>query len=177
MKKRLALITGASRKVGIAAGVARSVVRAGWDVALNYWTPYDERMPWGAQQNDVSSLATELSSMGAEVLTISLDLEPRDAAVDLFRAIANIGPVSALILSHCESVPSSLLSTDVVSLDRHYAVNVRSNLQLIQQFAAQIPSRRKHHCLHERPYRRKHSLWCEQRGFRSNRACQCSRTG
>ncbi len=46
--------------------------------------------------------------MGAEVFTISSISNPSDAAVDLFRAVANIGPVFlALILSHGESVPSS----------------------------------------------------------------------
>jgi len=34
------------RSVGIAAGIARQLATDGWDLALNFWSPYDNRMPW-----------------------------------------------------------------------------------------------------------------------------------
>ncbi len=44
----VALVTGAGRNAGIAAPVVLMLARTGWDVGFTYWTPYDERMPWGA---------------------------------------------------------------------------------------------------------------------------------
>ena len=44
----IALITGASRRIGIGAAIALSLARAGWDIATTFWQPYDESMPWGS---------------------------------------------------------------------------------------------------------------------------------
>jgi len=41
-------------------------------------------------------------------------------------AVARFGSLDALVMSHCESVDSGLLTTTVESFDRHYAVNVRA---------------------------------------------------
>jgi len=140
MAKPVALVTGAGRKVGIAAGIARTLARNGWDLALTYWTPYDERMPWGVQHGDVEELNQELLSLGARVSSTSWNLEPPESATGLFDILRNeAGPISALILCHCESVDSGILDTDTLSLDRHFAVNVRSSVQLIQCFALQVP--------------------------------------
>ena len=140
MAKPVALVTGAGRKVGIAAGIARTLARNGWDLALTYWTPYDERMPWGVQPGDVEELNEELLSLGARVWSTSWNLEPPESATGLFDILRRgADPISALILCHCESVDSGILDTDTLTLDRHFAVNVRSSLQLIQCFALQVP--------------------------------------
>jgi len=54
-------------------------------------------------------------------------------------AVARFGPLDALVLSHCESVDSDLLTTTVESFDRHYAVNVRASWLLLAAFARQLP--------------------------------------
>ena len=132
MAKPVALVTGAGRKVGIAAGIARTLARNGWDLALTHWTPYDERMPWGVQPGDVEELNEELLSLGARVWSTSWNLEPPESATGLFDILRReADPISALILCHCESVDSGILDTDTLNLDRHFAVNVRSSLQLI----------------------------------------------
>ena len=38
-----ALITGVGRRRGIGAGIAAGLLADGWDLALSYWHPYDER--------------------------------------------------------------------------------------------------------------------------------------
>ena len=55
-------------------------------------------------------------------------------------AAQRLGRLDALVMSHCESVNSTILSTTVESLDRHYAVNVRAVLLLIAAFARQLPT-------------------------------------
>lgn len=47
--------------------------------------------------------------------------------------------LTALVLSHTESVDSSILDTSVASWDRHYAVNARASWLLIKAFAEQLP--------------------------------------
>ena len=55
-------------------------------------------------------------------------------------ATTRVGPVHALVMSHCESVDSSVLDTTIDSFDRHYAVNVRATWLLLAAFVRQLPS-------------------------------------
>jgi 3-oxoacyl-[acyl-carrier protein] reductase len=139
MDKNVALITGVGRKVGIAAEIAKQLAMDGWDLVLTFWTPYDKRMPWGTQASDPSATKRLLESFGAAVFLIESDLERPQSPVEIFRFVADTcGSVSALILCHCESVDSGILTTSVESFDRHFAVNARASWQLIKEFASQI---------------------------------------
>jgi 3-oxoacyl-[acyl-carrier protein] reductase len=140
MSKPVVLISGVGRTVGIGAGVAEKLAAEGWDLALTYWTPYDARMPWGERPNDIAVLENELIALGARVLSIPGDLEQPDSASEIFKAANKaFGPISALVMAHCESVNSSILNTTIESFDRHFAVNARASWQLIRELALQVP--------------------------------------
>ena len=69
------------------------------------------------------------------------DLEdPGEAEALVRRCVERLGPLEALVMSHCESVDSGFLDTSVESFDRHYAVNVRAVWLLIAAFARQLPA-------------------------------------
>ena len=50
------------------------------------------------------------------------------------------GGLHGLVMSHCESVDSSILDTTVESWDRHFAVNARAVWLLIKAFAQHLPA-------------------------------------
>ena len=132
----LVLVTGVGRAAGLGAAIALRLAGDGWDVATTHWAPYDERMPWGHPAGDVDRLHEALRRAGARTIAVSEDLSDVAAPARLFDTVeAALGPVTALVLSHCESVDSGLLDTTVESFDRHYAVNVRASWLLVQQFA------------------------------------------
>jgi 3-oxoacyl-[acyl-carrier protein] reductase len=134
---KTALITGVGRRRGIGAGLATGLAADGWDLVLSYWHPYDERLGLGGAPDDPRRLADELAATGVRVELAPVDLSDPDGPG---RLLERAGPVDALVLSHCESVDSSILTTSVESFDRHYAVNVRASWLLIAAFARQLPA-------------------------------------
>ena len=131
----LALVTGASRRKGIAAAIALSLARDGWDVATTFWRAYDERMPWGSDPADVGWLREHLEATGAKTVAIEADLRLVETPAYIFDAVESaIGPITALVLSHAESVDSDIVGTTVGSFDLHFAVNARASWLLVREF-------------------------------------------
>lgn len=142
MTRPVALLTGAGRSNGIAWAIATTLAADGWDVAFSHFGDYDRRMPLGGDPDrDPAALAEELRALGAR--TIALDADLADPSVPgrlVAEASAELGPISALVLSHAESVDSSILDTTIDSFDRHFAVNTRASWLLLQAFAVQVPA-------------------------------------
>ncbi|MUL40623.1 SDR family oxidoreductase [Streptomonospora sp. PA3] len=136
----LALVTGAGRTTNIAAATARTLAARGWDVAFTYYRAYDTRMPWGPEEGAARALHTAITSHGVRALGVEADLSDPDAPQRLLAAVHDeLGPVTALILAHCESVDSGLLDTTLDSFDRHFAVNTRAAWLLIREYAHRFP--------------------------------------
>jgi 3-oxoacyl-[acyl-carrier protein] reductase len=137
---RTALVTGVGRRRGIGAAVALGLAEDGWDLALSYWHPYDDRVGLERSAGDVDELAEQVRALGRSVVLLPGDLEqPEQAAALVGLAASDLGPVTGLVLSHCESVDSGFLDTSVESFDRHYAVNVRASWLLVAALARQLP--------------------------------------
>jgi 3-oxoacyl-[acyl-carrier protein] reductase len=131
----VAVVTGVGRRRGIASAIVVGLAKDGWDVAGVYWSRYDARMPWGADDEGQSALAASVGDLGRRYLSIEADVADQGAADRIFdRVEADLGPVRALVIAHTESVASSLLDTSVESFDRHYEVNVRGTWLLIKTF-------------------------------------------
>ncbi len=134
---RTALLTGVGRRRGIGAAVARGLVADGYELALNFHAPYDERVL--GEDSDVELLAEELRAEGHRVVLLPGDLEDPEVPPALVAAAREaLGPLGALVTCHCESVDSSIMDTTVESFDRHYAVNVRATWLLLRAFAEQV---------------------------------------
>jgi len=131
----IALVTGASRAIGIGAASATALAQAGWDVALTFWRPYDALMPWGSAPEETQQLCASLESLGARTAAIEADLSQVETPARIFDAVERaLGPVTALILSHCHDVESDILTTSVESFDLHFAINARATWLLVREF-------------------------------------------
>ncbi len=131
----IALITGVSRRIGIGAAMALNLARSGWDIAITYWQPYDATMPWGSNPADVTWLQEQLTILGVRTTAIHADLSLVATPAQVFDQVEQqLGPISALILSHCHSVDSNILNTSIESFDRHFAINARATWLLVREF-------------------------------------------
>jgi 3-oxoacyl-[acyl-carrier protein] reductase len=134
-QKPIVLITGASRAIGIGASIAEELAKSGWDIALTYWQPYDASMPWGSEPEEVKLLCQKLDRLGARSTAIETDLSLNDSAARIFDLVErDLGNITAMVLSHCHSVDSDILSTSIDSFDLHFAVNARATWLLVKEF-------------------------------------------
>lgn len=136
--RRVALVTGVGRRRSIGSSLALGLARDGWDLALNYWQPYDARVGLEGAADDPQRVAEECRALGASVVLVPGDLSDVSVPGEVVAAAASLGPIVGLVMSHCESVDSGQLDTTVESWDRHFAVNARATWLLIKAFAEQL---------------------------------------
>jgi len=139
--RRVALVTGVGRRVGIGAAVAERLAFDGFDVGLTYWSGYDERMAWGRDVGGIDDIVARITAEGGRSTTIEADLSHVDAPAAIFDEVETVlGTVTALVLCHCESVDSNILETTIESFDRHVAVNARASWLLVAEFGRRFRS-------------------------------------
>ncbi|MGW3293334.1 SDR family oxidoreductase [Streptomyces xiamenensis] len=138
---RTALVTGASRRAGIGFATARRLAALGASVYLHHHTPHDAEQPWGADLQGPAALAAavrEAAGPSAVVAHGPGDLADPAVPAALIDTAAEAlgGRLDILIANQALSGhdgPLPELTADM--LDRHYQVNTRASVLLVQAFA------------------------------------------
>ncbi len=121
-----ALVTGVSRRVGIAWTVAHRLAADGWDVTASGWPGHDREQPWGDDPGAAPAMrwtAVDLADPDA----------PRRLVEDHVRAA---GGIDALVAVHARSSMQDLATVTAAELDASFAVNTRATVLLVQAAAA-----------------------------------------
>jgi NAD(P)-dependent dehydrogenase (short-subunit alcohol dehydrogenase family) len=122
------LVTGAAKRLGRA--IALDLARVGWDIALHY----------NSSESDAREVAEAIRGMNRRVALLPADLSREEQTTGLIaRAIAEIGPLGALVNSASLFENDDWESASRVSWDKHIEVNLRAPFVLSQQFAKALP--------------------------------------
>lgn len=138
--RTVALVTGASRRIGIGAAICRELAVAGHDIAFSHWVPYDRGSAWGSDEDGPDALRRELEAMGARVAAIAADLSrPESPAALLDEATARLGFPRVLVNNAAHSTHDDWRTLTAESFDAHYAVNLRATALLSAELARRWP--------------------------------------
>lgn len=132
---RIALVTGFSRQVGIAAGIVERLLADGLSVMASGWAPHDAEMPWGSDLAGNAALADALDPGDGRLRYVEADLEDENAPAELVAATVNaFGAIDVVVATHARSSHEGLATVTAAELDRCWAVNTRASVLLAQQF-------------------------------------------
>lgn len=139
---RVALVTGASRRIAIGAAIARRLVADGAAVLVHSWSPHDAEHPWGADQGGAEAIVDELRGQGGRVEHVSADLADPQAPDQLVQAAREaFGHLDVVVANHARSTGQPLEELTAEEIDVTYAVNTRASLLLVKALAAQHDGR------------------------------------
>lgn len=131
---RVALVTGATRRIGIGAAICRALADAGTHIAFTSHVGYDAAM-YDADASEPENLLAELQERGVKAAHIPWDLEPADQLPALIdRVEADLGPLSILVNNAAYSTRDGWQQLTAAKLDHHYDVNARATALLSVEF-------------------------------------------
>ena len=126
---KVALVTGAGRRVGRA--LALALGDAGCRVAVHY----------SQSEKDAEETAELISSLapGTEAVIIQADLEDPEQVESLASSVAEkLGPIEILVNNAAVFEQNVLKDVSVDNWDRHFAINVRAPFLLARSMQAQL---------------------------------------
>lgn len=133
-EKRIALVTGAARRIGRA--IALALAADGWHIAVHY----------GKSRDAAETLAEDIRALGLETLTLAADLSQSAEVRGLIpRCVSGLGAPSCLVNNASLFLDDSLASLEDESWQAHMNVNMRAPVLLAQSMAAHLPRGAKGH--------------------------------
>ena len=141
LMNKVAIVTGASRVMGIGTAICRELAREGADIFFTHFSNYDRQMNYFIDDDSMWSqhLMEEIRSYGVRCESMELDLSQLDAPRKLLDEVnERLGSPSILVNNATYSVDVDFRSMDANTLDSHYGVNIRGTFLLTVEFARQI---------------------------------------
>lgn len=129
---KTALVTGLGRKGGIGMAIAQALAERGCNIFFSYFYSDGER-------EGLDEILRDLRMYGVEVDGIEIDLSYSDSAKKLFSAACDrFGKMDILINNAACSEHDDVENISADSIDRHYFVNVRTPMLLVQEFSKHV---------------------------------------
>ncbi len=135
----VALVTGASRRIGIGAATCRTLAANGHDIAFTHWRQFDRDNDY-VDETGPAELLVELRSMGVRAEAIEADLSNAETPANVLAEVINLlGFPRVLVNNAAHSSRDGYEGLTATTIDAHYAVNVRAAALLSVELARQWP--------------------------------------
>lgn len=135
LARRVALVTGAGRAIGIGTAVCRRLAADGFDIAFTHFLAYDRKM-YDSPTDGPAALTAELKALGTRVFATEVDLSLPGCAAPLFDSVeAALGPVDVLVNNAAYSTHDNWETLTEESWDKHLNTNARATAMLTVEFA------------------------------------------
>lgn len=137
LRGRTAVITGVTRRIGIGAAIARRLAEEGAELLLHGWAAADAEAEHGADPDGAEAIAAGLRAAGHRAEFVSADFADPEAPAAVLRAgVEQLGRVDILVANHARSTPwAPLAELTAAEIDLSHAINTRSTLLLVKEFA------------------------------------------
>jgi NAD(P)-dependent dehydrogenase (short-subunit alcohol dehydrogenase family) len=124
---RVALVTGAARRIG--RSIALALARQDYAVAVHY----------GRSEADAAAVVAAIEEVGGRAVAVQADLaDPQSVAALVPKAGTALGPLTLLVNNASEFERDHIGAMSVPLWNRHFSVNLRAPVFLAEAFAAQI---------------------------------------
>ena len=134
---RIAIVTGASRSIGIGAATCRALAALGADIFFTHWRPFDRATLDWQDEAGPERLLSELTGMGVRAAMAEIDFtDPTAADQVLASCREQLGAPAILVNNATHSVNVAWDAVDAAVLDMTYAVNLRTFALLSVGFAS-----------------------------------------
>ncbi|MGM0776465.1 MAG: SDR family oxidoreductase [Bacillota bacterium] len=130
-QNKTAIVTGVSSHQGIGAAICRKLASQNFNIFFTYWdaVPLWEKV-----------FSKELSETGIVCKGLEIDLSNVQSAEKVLKSAAlTVGNPMILVNNAAHSTRDGYLEFDAITLDAHYAVNMRAVCLLCTEFAKRFP--------------------------------------
>jgi len=135
----VAIVTGASRRIGIGAAICRELAKSGHDIFFTHLQEYDRDVSVGADVDGPHVVPEARQRLGANVAEMHADLmDPATADQIIARCTDQLGAPAVLVNNAAYSTTQNWDELTPEIFDNHYLVNFRGSSLLSIAFAKQF---------------------------------------
>lgn len=139
MNRKIAIVTGVSRIKGIGRAICCELAKRNFDIFFTYWSEYDKKMPWSANENEPKLIQKEIEKIGVRCKKLELDLSIENSSKILFSEVVNqLGFPLVLVNNATYSTQTTIDNITAEELDKHYQVNLKATTLLTVEFIKQF---------------------------------------
>lgn len=129
--RKVALVTGAAKRIGRSIALALALAQRGWDVAVHY----------GLSADEAQATVRDIQQLGRRAAAVQCDLADENAVKALLpQAIRMLGTVSCVVNNASLFGHDTAASFSLDCLDRHMHANLGAPVLLAQALHAATPA-------------------------------------